>query len=286
MSKSFCVVLTTVLALAATVAAAQSPPPAAGTAQSGADVDGEGLTNITITATKQATQLQTTPLAITAVTSAQLEQRGIDNSADLGAIVPNATFRQAQGAYGPGVTAFIRGIGQADTNLASEPGVAFYVDDVYYPLVFGSMFDLLDLDHVEVLRGPQGTLFGRNALAGAVNLVGKQPQLGQSSAFGEITTGRYNRLDLRGGDQCPLGDDAALRLTAAAKKQEGYQDRLDFRCQMIKNGTPDLAGNFPFSAGELINTANFTPQNCVVGHLGGDDSHSARGELCGCRRPI
>jgi hypothetical protein len=74
-----------------------------------------------------------------------------------------AQFRKTQGAFGPGVSASIRGVGQADTSLAVEPAVAFYLDDVYYPLLLGSNFDLLDIDHIEVLRGPQGTLFGRNS---------------------------------------------------------------------------------------------------------------------------
>jgi iron complex outermembrane receptor protein len=232
-----------------------------------------------VTATKQATNLQTTPLAITAVTAETLQRQGITNAADLGSIVPNATFREAQGAFGKGVTAFIRGIGQADTNLASEPGVAYYIDDVYYPLVFGSMFDLLDLDHVEVLRGPQGTLFGRNALAGAVSLVSKAPNPHQSSAYAEITGGSYDRLELRAGINLPLADNLAIRLSGASKKQTGYEQMLDFRCQMVKNGTPELAGTIPYTDGAVVATGNFQPKNCVVGHLGGEDVNAMRGQL-------
>src|SRR5699024_5544308 len=103
------------------------------------------LEDIVVTATRQATNLQDTPIAITSV-------------------VPNAQFRRVQGAFGPGVSAFIRGIGSGDTGLAGETAVAFYVDDVYYPVLLGANFDLLNVDHIEVLRGPQGTLFGRNSL--------------------------------------------------------------------------------------------------------------------------
>jgi iron complex outermembrane receptor protein len=237
------------------------------------------VAEVVITATKQTTNLQTTPIAITAVTSEKLAERSITDAADLGSIVPNATFREAQGAFGKGVTAFIRGIGQADTNLASEPGVAFYIDDVYYPLVFGSMFDLLDLDHVEVLRGPQGTLFGRNALAGAVNLVSKQPDPTHASGYAEVTTGTYDRLELRAGINIPLADNLAFRVSATSKKRTGYQARLDFRCDMVRRGTPELAGNFGYSEGLLVNTANFTAKNCVIGHLGGEDVHAARGSF-------
>jgi len=109
----------------------------------------------------------------------------------------------APGAFGPGVTAFIRAIGQGDTSLGSEPAVAYYVDDVYYPLLLGSNFDLLDLDHIEVLRGPQGTLFGRNALAGAINIVSKQPSLTDTSGYAQMTVGDYARRDFRAITDCP-----------------------------------------------------------------------------------
>jgi iron complex outermembrane receptor protein len=248
-------------------------------AQTTAPDNSNRLSEIVVTATKQATNVQKTPIAITAVTADTLEKRGITNSADLGALVPNATFREAQGAFGPGVTAFIRGIGQGDTSLASEPGVAYYIDDVYYPLILGSMFDLLDLDHVEVLRGPQGTLFGRNALAGAINLVSKAPSTTKASGYAEITGGSFDEFNLRAGVNLPLADNLAIRLSGVSKTQTGYQDILDFRCQMIRNGTPQLAGNFPFSNGSLINTAASTPKNCVIGHLGGTDTRAMVGQL-------
>ena len=239
----------------------------------------EVLQDIVITATRHKTELQTTPLAITAVTSEALAERSITNTADLASIVPNATFRVTQGAFGKGVSAFIRGIGQGDTNLASEPGVAYYIDDVYYPLIFGSLFDLLDLDHVEVLRGPQGTLFGRNALAGAVNLVSRAPDMNESSAYVELTTGRYDRFDVRAGLNLPLGENLAVRFSGVAKKRTGYQERLDFRCEMTRRGTPELAGDFPYAEGLVFDTDNFTPESCVIGHLGGEDVHAVRGTL-------
>jgi iron complex outermembrane receptor protein len=240
--------------------------------------DKDELTEITITATRQNTNLQETPIAITAVTGEMLKDRNLTDTADLGFVVPNATFRDAQGAFGKAVTAFIRGIGQGDSNLAAEPGVAFYIDDVYYPLLFGSSFDLLDLDHVEVLRGPQGTLFGRNALAGAINIVSKEPNM-DPSAYAEATVGAFNRHDLRGGFNIPIGDTMALRVTGLSKRRQGYEKQLDFRCEMIKRGTPALAGNFPFSEGLKINTQDFTPDNCTIGTLGGEDLDAVRAQL-------
>jgi len=242
--------------------------------------DHTGIQDIVVTATRQATNLQDTPLAITAVTSEDLQMRGLTDASELSNVIPNAAFQKAQGTYGPGMTAFIRGIGQADTGLASEPGVAFYVDDVYYPLLFGSLFDLLDLERVEVLRGPQGTLFGRNALAGAANLVTKTPRIGESSAYAEITVGNYSRREIRAGLNLPIGDTIAVAISGLSKERTGYQKRLDFRCDMARKGTLELAGNFPFSSPNQINSnLNATDSDCVIGDLGGEDVRALRGQL-------
>ncbi len=238
-----------------------------------------GIEDIVITATRSATNLQDTPIAITAVTSETLQQRSLTSAADLSGLVPNATFRQTQGAFGRSLSAFIRGIGQGDGSLAAEPGVTFYVDDSYYPLVLGSIFDLLDLDHVEVLRGPQGTLFGRNALAGAVNLVSKEPNPDETSGYVEATVGRYNRFDFRAGFNVPLTENLALRVSGVSKNRQGFQKRLDFRCEMIRRGTPELAGNLPFLEGINIAPASGDQDSCVVGRNGGDKAYGLRGAL-------
>lgn len=260
----------------AVVASTAMAATAAMAAQSSGNTE---LAEVVVTATRQETNLQETPLAITAVAGEVLAERSIETLSDLGSIVPNTDLRQSHPAFGKGVTAFIRGVGQGDTNLNAEPGVAYYIDDVYYPLLFGSNFDLLDLERVEVLRGPQGTLFGRNALAGAISLVSKAPDPAQLSAYAELTTGAYQRLDLRGGINLPLGDRTALRVSAVSKKREGYVERLDFRCEMERRGTPELAGNFPYAESLLIDTANFTPESCGIGTLGGEDVHAARAQL-------
>lgn len=236
-----------------------------------------GNDEIVVTATKVETSLQETPIAITAVTSETLAQRGLTTTADLGKIVPNADFQKAQGIYGPAVTVFLRGIGQHDPQLNGEPAVAYYIDDVYYPHLFGSQFDLLDLDHVEVLRGPQGTLFGRNAIAGAVNLVSKKPSLTEASASIEATMGAYERRDFRAAFSMPITENLAVSATMLSKKREGYQDMIDFSCQMYMNGTPELAGTFPFQTPQTTFGGGATPDNCVIDHLGGEDVRAIRG---------
>jgi len=238
-----------------------------------------GIDDIVITATRQATNLQDTPIAITAVTSEALQARGIASIGDLTSTVPNAQFRRVQGAFGPGVSAFIRGIGSGDTSLAGQPPVAFYIDDVYYPILLGANFDLLDIDHIEVLRGPQGTLFGRNSLAGAINVVARQPDTREASAYAEATVGSYNRTDLRAGFNVPLSETAALRVSGISKKREGYQTLLDFTCEMNRRGTPELAGSFPLT-GPLQNSTRLDQvDDCGIGHYGGEDVRALRGSL-------
>ena len=120
-------------------------------------------------------------------------------------------------------------MGQYDFNPALEPGVGLYVDDVYYATLTGAIFDLLDLDRVEVLRGPQGTLAGKNSIGGAVKLYSKRPT-GDGSGYVSGTYGSRNRIDLRASADFGLTDELAMRIAGVAKKQEGYVDRLDFGC--------------------------------------------------------
>ena len=265
------------LASASHAAAADSDQVQQGQATTAASAD--QLEEITITATRQGTSLQRTPIAITAVTAQQLTDRGITNVGDLSTVIPNSQILPVQGAFGPGVSAFIRGIGSGDTSLGGESQVAFYIDDVYYPLLLAANFDLADTDHIEVLRGPQGTLFGRNALAGAVNIVAKQPSLTDTSGYANFTTGAFERRDIRAGFNLPLGEDVALMVSVMSKGRQGFVDMLNYTCEMEARGTPALAGKLPLSNALLGTSTNFTPGNCVDGHLGGQDVQGGRASL-------
>jgi iron complex outermembrane receptor protein len=235
--------------------------------------------DIVVTATRIATNVQDVPIAITALTSEALEERQITTFSDLGAVVPNATFRRSQGIYGAGVSVNIRGLGTTDTQFSQEPAVAYYIDDVYYPFLFGSNFDLLDLERVEVLRGPQGTLFGRNAITGAVNMVSRRPDFDELGGYVDFTVGSYNRMEVRAGLNVPVTDTLAVMVSGVAKKRTGYMDVLDFSCEMHRRGTPQLAGTLPFATGKTAFGAGRTPDSCVIDHYGGEDAHAVRGAV-------
>src|SRR5690606_14266630 len=140
--------------------------------------------------------LQETPLAISVFSGAQLEAIGASNTTDLDMYVPNAVIQPLGAGWGSTVAAFIRGIGLNDNILSYEPGVPIYVDDVYLDRNQGAILDLLDLERVEILRGPQGTLFGKNAIGGTVRFISREPQ-GEGGTV-SVTVGERNRLNLRG----------------------------------------------------------------------------------------
>ncbi len=244
--------------LNASPAHAQAAPAAAG---------GGGLEEVVVTARYREENLQQTPIAISAITAEDIEQRGFTNSSDIAYSVPNASFRPAQQAFGNTQTAFIRGIGQNDFNFAFEPGVGIYVDDVYYPTTMASQFDLLDLERVEVLRGPQGTLFGRGSIGGAVRYVSKQPR-GDNTGFVEGTVGDFHRVDLRAGyDFAMIPDTLFARITGVSKKEDGFQQQIDFVCA------------FPSQAGTLQPTTKNRLSGCKVGTLGGTDVAGVRAQF-------
>ncbi|MBV8804577.1 MAG: TonB-dependent receptor, partial [Sinobacteraceae bacterium] len=253
------------LVLVSSAAFGQAAPTQVAAANTSADTG--GLEEIIVTARYRVENLQQTPVAITAVTSQDIEARGFTNSSDIAYAVPNASFRPAQAAFGKTQTAFIRGVGQFDFNFAFEPGVGIYVDDVYYPTTMSSQFDLMDLERVEVLRGPQGTLFGRGSIGGAVRYISKPPT-GDNTGYIEGTVGDFHRVDLRAGyDFALIPDKLFARITGVSYKQDGYVDRIDFACEY-----PQLSGTLP-------PLSRNRGTGCKLGTMGGTDVNGARALL-------
>lgn len=194
--------------------------------------------DIVVTAQFRSQRLQDTPLAITAVNAAILEARGQTSIYEVTAQAPNVTLAPAGQSYGSGVVAFIRGIGQNDNSYALEPGVGIYVDDVYYSTLTGSLLDLMDLDRVEVLRGPQGTLAGKNSIGGAIKLYSKRPD-GTGGGYVQATYGSFDRTEVRGSANLTVVPDKLfVRFSGAAKSQDGYVTRLDYGSSHPGSGVP------------------------------------------------
>ena len=134
----------------------------------------DGLEEIVVSARFREENLQQTPLAITAFTGENLEARNLTDVTMLDTFSPNTIIQPLGAGWGSTAAAFIRGIGLGDNSLSFEPGVPIYIDDVYHGRPQGAILDLLDLERVEVLRGPQGTLFGKNAIGGTIRLVSRK----------------------------------------------------------------------------------------------------------------
>ena len=195
-----------------------------------------GLDEILVTARFREEDLQETPIAITAITGDELASRSMQNAYEVAYTVPNASLRPAQAAFGASMSAYIRGIGQYDFLPEFEPGVAIYFDDVLHPVTFASSVDLMDLERIEVLRGPQGTLFGRGSIGGAIRYISKEPQ-GSETGNISVTYGDFNRVDVRASYDFKLSDSVFARVSGVAKKRDGYQTVYDFACR-----NPLLAG--------------------------------------------
>ena len=183
-----------------------------------------------VTAQFRRQKLQNTPLAITAITGSQLAARSQTSLAQITSTAPAVNLTPAGAGFGNAVTASIRGVGQYDFNFAFEPGVGIYIDDVYYGALFGSNFDLLDLSRVEILRGPQGTLEGKNSLGGALKLFTKAPGP-TPDAFITAGYGAYNRVFVQAGTNYTVLDDKLfVRVTGGENRQDGFFKRYDYDC--------------------------------------------------------
>lgn len=193
------------------------------------DSDGKfsSLDTITVTARKRSEEAQSVPIAITAVNAEGIENRNLQNVSEIGALSPNMVFDTNPPISGSnaGASVFIRGIGQIDFLMTTEPGVGVYVDGVYLARSVGMALDLVDVERVEILRGPQGTLFGRNTIGGAVSVISKKPgdELSGKLSF---TTGSDDRLDVYGSVGGPLSDSLKASLAVSYRSQDGYVKSL------------------------------------------------------------
>ena len=194
-----------------------------------------GLEEVIVTAQRRETMLQETPIAVTAFTSDQIVDRGIWDITDIGSLAPNTNI-QKQPSSNSNMSIAIRGIGSGETALLVDPKVSFYVDGVYMSKTVGAVFDIIEMESIEVLRGPQGTLFGRNSTGGAVNVTTVKPS-GELGGTLEASAGNDGYQRYRGSLDLPqFFDMLSIKLSAMHMEYDGWAEN-DFPGQ-----EEDLAG--------------------------------------------
>ena len=217
-------------------------------AQSDATTQVEGLEEITVTARRQTENLQNTPISITAFSGERLEAQGITQVSRIQDFTPNLTFANIPSNSGIASNAavYIRGIGQNDFAPTVEPGVGIYIDGVYLGRTAGGVFDLIDVHSVEVLRGPQGTLFGRNTIGGAINLTTIQPS-DELKIKGDVKYGTDDRINVRGMISGPLAEGLYAKVSAGLFSQSGYVDAPGLGKKLGNQDTKMVRGALRFA---------------------------------------
>ena len=207
-------------ALCSTICSAMLMPAAyAQEAQAEEDIGDEP---IIVTATLRAMDVQDIPLAVTAVAPETLQREGVSDIKTLSSISPSFNIQSSQ-TETQGTSIKIRGVGTTGNNTGLESSVGVFIDGVYQSRPGVALGDLVDLERLEILRGPQGTLFGRNTSAGALNVSTKRANLSEFEGFANASYGNYNFINVQGGVSVPIAQDvAAFRLSGTYRKRDGF----------------------------------------------------------------
>lgn len=176
---------------------------------------------VIVQATRRASDVQDVPIAVTAITPVQLERQGIVNIADLSSVTPGFNLQSSQTAT-QGTSMRIRGVGTTGNNIGLESAVGVFIDGVYQSRPGIALGELVDIEAVELLRGPQGTLFGRNVTAGLLNVRTRKPEFTEFGGFVNATYGNYDLMNLQGAINMPVSDTLAFRVTGSIRQRDGF----------------------------------------------------------------
>jgi outer membrane receptor protein involved in Fe transport len=228
-----------------------------------AETDGPEIRDekvIIVTATRRAQDVQDIPLAVTAISPQQLESQRVVNIQQIAALAPSFTASQAQLASGS-VVLRVRGIGTTSNNIGFESAVGIFIDGAYQARPGVALSEFVDVERVEVLRGPQGTLFGRNTSAGALNITNVRPDVTEVGGFVNAEYGNFDEISVQGAVNLPIvKDTVAVRLTGAYRERDGFLDVAD------RNGN-------------IIGDTNDVDQWLVRGQIGWDTESGLRGRI-------
>ena len=222
------------LAITAVPAHAQTPAPE----------EQGGIQDIIVTAQRIQESAQKAPVAIAVVKPEELIRQNVTRAEDLSRVVPALVSTSSGGAN---TTFFLRGVGNTTVNSYSDPAISFNYDGVYIGRPNSTQGFFYDLQRVEVLKGPQGTLYGRNATGGAINVIPKRPELGVTGGEFQASYGNYNAYQSQGAFNLPIGDAGAFRLSGFSSSHDGYlsdgtgdQKQYSIRAQALAELTPNL----------------------------------------------
>ncbi len=214
--------MTTAVAVTGTQASAQTVPARGGAANSDERTPASEVTepqDIVVTAQKRSQRLQDVPITISVIGAQEIEQARVDQLVDVANRTPGLNF-DAFPTTQPRPA--IRGIGSSDRGAAGDPSTAVYIDDVYYGRPAAVAFDAFDVARIEVLKGPQGTLWGKNVVGGLIHIVNARPAIGDVDWSVQGTIGSYFRTDAAGFVNLPIGDHSALRVSASSRNRDGF----------------------------------------------------------------
>jgi iron complex outermembrane receptor protein len=264
-------------AAATTVAAQDATPTEAGAS---------AVEEVMVTARRREETLKDVPVAVSALSAARLEATGASDITALQQQTPNATVQIARGSNST-LISFIRGVGQQDPLWGFEPGVGLYIDDVYVARPQGAVLDIFDIERIEVLRGPQGTLYGRNTIGGAIKYVTSKLDLTRPEFLARGTVGSYNERNALLQASIPFGEKFAIGGAVASYDRDGYgqnlttgqehydKDVMAYRASAEFKPTDDLFFRFAY---DRVNddssprhghreTAGSTPDSAVLGDV-------------------
>ena len=189
------------------------------------------IDEIVISARRKEEGLQEAPIAVTALSAVELENRAAVDVIDFADVAPNVNFKAGGNisGFGAAPVVTIRGVGQSDFVINTDPAVGIYTDGVYLGRSIGSVLDLVDVERIEALRGPQGTLFGRNSIGGAINVIAKKPDPSAGlNGYASAALGENGYVLLRGSANVPLGETLAFRGSVVHRERDGFIEALQY----------------------------------------------------------
>jgi len=218
-----------------------APPPAQPIAQKAPAEHSTVFEEVTTYATRRDTNIQDTPIAVTALSDYSLQRYQVKDLRDIANLVPG--LEMINTAQQAAILVQLRGVGTTNITEIADGPVAIHIDGVYSPRSQGAAALLYDIDHVEVLRGPQGTLFGRNSASGSINVYSQKPLMDTLSADLSLSLGNYDHREWRAAANIPLADDFSVRIAAASNQHDAYTGLLD--------NYAGLGPHYPVSANDL-----------------------------------